>query len=106
MGRLISVKINSRFSSQVIHNTLVKYSPESIPQPILDWYCACKSGSRVFVACAHQIIFIEKNKLIEDMFSKKVPESTKQILFLNSRTNFINFSTKRDLKNNFKKKNY
>ena len=45
---LIRVKINSRFTSQSKHNTWVKYSLESKQEPILGWYCDCKSGSRVF----------------------------------------------------------
>ncbi|RNA30690.1 hypothetical protein BpHYR1_001974 [Brachionus plicatilis] len=50
---LIRVKINSRFSSQVIHNTWIRYSSCSSMDPIQEWYCDCKARSRVFGACSH-----------------------------------------------------
>ncbi|RMZ98728.1 vacuolar sorting-associated 13c [Brachionus plicatilis] len=46
----------------------LKYSLEPKQEQILGWYCDCKSGSRVFGACAHVtsvlwFMGVEKHKL-------------------------------------------
>ncbi|RNA36684.1 vacuolar sorting-associated 13c [Brachionus plicatilis] len=52
-SNLIRVKIHSRFVSKLIYNTWIKFTNESEKEPIIGWYCDCKSGSRVLGACAH-----------------------------------------------------
>ena len=49
---LIRVKIRSRFSSAVIHNTWIEYS-KNPNQPITNWYCSCRAGARVLGTCSH-----------------------------------------------------
>ncbi|RMZ99531.1 Vacuolar sorting-associated 13C [Brachionus plicatilis] len=50
---LVRVKIKSRFSSQLIHNTWIKYSTVSTMDPIQELYCDCKADARVFGASSH-----------------------------------------------------
>ncbi|RNA16219.1 hypothetical protein BpHYR1_053594 [Brachionus plicatilis] len=51
----VASESKSRFTSQSKHNTWLKYSLEAKQKPILGWFCDCKSGSRVFGACAHNL---------------------------------------------------
>ena len=54
---LFIIKLKSRFQSQVIHNIWIKYDPylrlTEGQNPIQNWYCTCRAGSRVFGTCAH-----------------------------------------------------
>lgn len=53
----IHVQLRSRFSSQSIHNLWVEYNPTlSLTEgqaPILNYYCECRAGARIFGMCAH-----------------------------------------------------
>ena len=55
---IIRVRIKSRFSSQAVHNTWIKFSSISSMDPIQGWYCDCKAGTRVFGACGHVTIVV------------------------------------------------
>lgn len=54
---IVHIKLRSRFSSQTVHDLWVEYNYElrltEGQNPILNYYCECKSGSRNLGMCAH-----------------------------------------------------
>ena len=55
--KIVHIKLNSRHQSQTKHDAWIHYNPNlkltEGQNPILNWYCTCKTGARIFGMCAH-----------------------------------------------------
>ncbi len=45
--------MKSRFSSNTVHNTWIKFDRNDSTEPIKNWYCDCPQGGRVLGFCSH-----------------------------------------------------
>lgn len=50
---LLRVRVYSRFRNATKYQLWIGYAPDNIIEPIREFYCTCKSGSRTLGTCAH-----------------------------------------------------